>query len=86
MTVEDEDGYRDLQRRMLEAIQQVVGGSDFAPDGAALVTEAVVIMGWVDSDGDCGTSHLRCGTTWGTEGLVVQCLRRMETCDEDDEP
>ena len=74
-----------LQRRMLDAIQQTIAGTDWAPPDAALVTECVVIMGWTDGDGYYGTSHLRCGSPWGTEGLIANALREIEAADEEDE-
>lgn len=66
-----------LERRMLDAITEAVRGSEWAPPEGGLIVEAVVVMGWVDSDGDSATSHLRCGSAWGTEGLLVDALRHV---------
>lgn len=66
---------------MLDAVQQVVAGTEFAPTEAALVTECVVVIGWTDGDSNYGQSHLRCGSPWGTEGLLVAALREVEAED-----
>lgn len=84
----DAEEVRLLQRRMLDAVQAVVAGTEWAPPTGGLITEAVVVMGWADAEGDNGVSHLRCGTTWGTEGLLVEALRQVEAaadCDHRDD-
>lgn len=72
-----------LTHRMLEAISAVVRGSEWEPLEGGIITEAVVTMGWVTPQGEYGTSHLRCGSPWGTEGLARDALRRIEEGDEE---
>lgn len=77
-----------LQRRMLDAVQEVLAGTEWAPPEGGIVTEAVVIVGWADAAGGFGHGHLRCGSPWGTEGLVHGALREIQYAgppDDDDE-
>jgi len=76
------DEHDNLKRRMRDAVQEVLAGSEYGPPDGGIVAECVVIAGWVDIDGDSGKSHLRCGTAWGTEGLVASTLREIRYSDD----
>lgn len=66
-----------LEHKVREAVADAIRGSDWEPPGAVL-TECVVVMGWFLPDGSHGSSHLRCGTPWGTLGLVSLTKDRIE--------
>lgn len=72
----------ELQRDLLDAVQRIVAGTEHAPPGAGIVTECVVVMGWVADDGDHGRSHVRCGSPWGTEGLLIAAIREIEAAEQ----
>lgn len=75
MSDTDQD-FDDLKRRMLDALAPVVAGSDWAPPDGGVVTEAVVVMMWMDPDGDTGLSFLPATNHfWSTEGLLRGALR-----------
>lgn len=78
------DEHELLSRRMLDAIGETVADTDWAPPDGGLVTEAVVVMGWMNPQGQYGTSHLRCGSPWGTEGLLHDALRSLDAGDSDE--
>ena len=59
-----------LSRAMRDAVADVLKGSEWHPAEGAVLTECVVVCGWFDADGDYGTSILRCGSPWGTRGLL----------------
>jgi hypothetical protein len=77
-----------LTHKVMSAIDEAVRGSEFAPpsDEPSVMTECVVIMGWNDGNGGYVQTHLRIGSSWGTEGLVVRALREIEAADEDGGP
>lgn len=68
----------DLRRKMLNVVHETVQGSAFGPsnDEPAMLVDCVVIMGWCD-DEEYTTSALRCGSPWGSRGLVHQAYHDM---------
>lgn len=86
-----EEEVRNLQRKVLDTVSDVLAGTEWSPPDGGIITEMVVIAGWADAEGDYGDVHLRCGSPWGTEGLVTRTARLIEDGDwmvvdeEDDE-
>jgi hypothetical protein len=71
-------GEAEAQRRLLDAISEAVKGTDWAPDGPGLLTEAVVVLGWVDENGDEGWSWIGTRSSWSSEGLLRHALRKLD--------
>lgn len=46
-------------------------GSDFLPGAGYLITEVVVVAGYIDANDDHGWCMVRAGSPWATRGLVV---------------
>lgn len=78
----DEDG---TEHRMMEAVAAVATGSecDLAPDNGAILVDCVVIMGWVTADGEHASSHMRCGSPWGTRGLLLAAIEEVDVIESE---
>jgi hypothetical protein len=59
------------------AVQSVLQEQGFAPE-AAMVTECVVIAGWLDAEDDWCWSLVRAGSPWGTRGLIDSAIESVE--------
>lgn len=81
---DDREQWLAIQHKVMSAVDAAVRGSEWAPpeDEPSVMTECVVIMGWNDGCGGFVQTHLRMGTSWGTEGLVRRALRRIEIVDD----
>jgi hypothetical protein len=65
-----------LRREVLDALGPVVAGTDWAPPDGGIITEAVVVMVWMDTDGEQGLSFIPATNHfWSTEGLLRGALR-----------
>lgn len=71
-----EEEKRLVQERLLAAIPDIVAGTTWAPPKGGLFPDAVLVMGWTDSDGDWGTSQIATGSPWASHGLLS-----MRLCD-----
>lgn len=80
--VEDNTQY-DLQQKLKAAIEGALQDTEFVPTHPSFLVDCVVVMGWSDGQGNWGTSHIRCGSPWATEGLVQDTLRDIEGGDYD---
>lgn len=70
-----------IEHKMREAVAAAVDGSQHRPDEAAILTDVVVVMGWVMGDGSHGTTHVRCGAPWATRGLLQHAADTIDTVD-----
>lgn len=80
-----------LRHRMLDAIGSIVSGTDWSPPEGGVVTEAVVVMVWMQPDGEQGMSFVPATNHfWSTEGLLRGALRshlsRDDEADDDEDP
>lgn len=76
----------DLKRRMLDAIGPVVAGTEFCPPDGGVVIEAVVVMVWMDTNGERGMSFVPATNHfWATEGLLRGALRYHLSAGDEDE-
>ena len=78
----DQSNWEQAQQAMKVAVQQILNDAEWGPPGGGIVSECVVVAGWVDHNGTYGQSHLRCGSPWGTEGLMSSALRAMRYVDD----
>ena len=60
-----------IEQNMRSAVAHVLNGTGYLPGDGCLITDVVVVAGYVDSDGDHGWCMLRAGSPWATRGLVV---------------
>jgi hypothetical protein len=68
----------DQEHRILDAVQDALRREHMCPDSGALMTELVLIAGWIDSDGDHGWSLVRCGSPWATRGLLDMATEHVD--------
>jgi hypothetical protein len=69
---------QEVQRWLLDAITDAVAGSEWAPVDGGVLTEAVVVLGWVTPDGDEGWSWIGTRASWSSEGLLRHALRKLD--------
>lgn len=66
-----------VNRRVLDAVADAVGGTEWAPPEGGLLAEAVVVLRWVEPDGAAGMNYVAATSHyWSTEGLLRAALRR----------
>jgi hypothetical protein len=77
----------ELRSTVLSALQDAVNGSEWAPPAGGVITEAVIVMHWMDPDGTTGMSFVPATNHfWSTEGLLRGALRsHLAPPDDDDE-
>lgn len=66
-----------MEHRVREAVSNAVKGSDRAPLAGVLL-ECVVVMGWMDDEGEHVTTHILCGSPWATRGLISQAVAHID--------
>lgn len=75
-----------LKHRTLEALGDAIAGSDWAPPDGGILTEAVVVMVWVDTDGGHGWSTLDATVhDWSKLGLLTAALDAARGRVDDDD-
>lgn len=74
----------DLQQKLKAAIEGVLQDTAYVPSHPAFLVDCVVLMGWSDGQGGWGTSHIRCGSPWSTDGLIQGAIRVIANEDHDD--
>lgn len=67
-----------FNRKLLDFLSQELIGTEFAPADGGVAVEAVVLIGWVDPDGDHGWTQLTTGSVTGAEGLLRASLRSLD--------
>lgn len=68
-----------VQDAVRAAVSEAVKGTPWEPSIGAVLTECVVVMGWYDSDGDQDSTLIRCGSPWGTRGLLTDAVEYVDT-------
>lgn len=66
-----------MEHRVREAVSNAVKGSDRAPLAGVLL-ECVVVMGWMDDEGEHATTYILCGSPWATSGLAKYAIAQMD--------
>lgn len=73
-----------LQDALLEAVSELLRGTELGPPEDGLITDAVIICGYRQpTTGHAGQIIVDCCTPWASEGLIQYALRRIE--DDPDE-
>lgn len=72
-----DDEEREIERRVLDAISDVVEGTPWAPDEGAVLVNQVTVLGWMFPDGSSGTSFIASGPSWSTRGLVEMVAQQL---------
>lgn len=76
---EKHEEFERIKRKLLDAISEVLAGTEFAPS-EGVITEAVVCCLWMEPDGTMGpsifpaTNHL-----WSTYGILKDAVFHHET-------
>jgi hypothetical protein len=78
----DEEEVREfetLKRNVLEAMQEALKGSSWAPPGSGLIVEAVVCMVWMQPDGKNGISVFPATHHWwSTSGILMDSVQQHQ--------
>lgn len=69
-----------LKRKALDSLPEVFAGTDWAPPEGGLLTEAVVIMVWMQPDGKSGSTIFPATNHWwSTRGMLEDALERHKS-------
>lgn len=73
-----DEEWETLRHRVIEAIDGVLRGTDWGPpaDRGSILTDVVVLTGWVNADGSYATSVLKTSSPWAAEGLIHDAYQR----------
>lgn len=71
----DED--RILERKLIDMISELVKDTSYVPQEGGILTDVVVIMGHIDSEGDHGISFLFNGSPHTAEGMLRYAVRNI---------
>lgn len=86
MSDAEDDAVEQLRRRVLDALGDAVAGSDWSPPAGGFITEAVVVMIWMQPDGNKGMSYIPATNHWwSTYGMLHDALRRHGDVEGEDD-
>lgn len=78
-----------LEHALLESLQRLLAGTEWAPPEGGIITDAVIVCGWRELNGDSGRVLIDIAPPWSTEGLLLWALRTAEeantSSDEDED-
>lgn len=68
----------DLRRRILDAVAEVVAGTEWAPPEGGVLVDGVFVLAFMDQTGESGWSYVQASSSWATEGLLARALRSQQ--------
>lgn len=67
-----------IEDRIRKAVTMALAGTDYLPDDGCILTDIVVMAGYVDTDTDHGWLMASAGSPWACRGLIDMATDRMD--------
>lgn len=78
--------FEQIKRRVIDAVQEALTGTDWSPPEGGLLTEVVVVGVWMDPAGETGMSFFPATNHWwSTKGLLDDASRMHSDSRSDDD-
>lgn len=77
--MENEDSL--VKRKLMDAIDEVVKGTGFAPPEGGILVDFLVVMVHMDNEGETGASWMNFGSMEAAEGMAHKVVRGVRALD-----